>query len=43
MYKTLYPITDATLYSMYPDKNTGLDQILELGKIAIGEPVIQGD
>jgi hypothetical protein len=43
MYKTIYPAADATLYSMYSDKNTGLDQILELGKIAIGEPIVEGD
>lgn len=26
----IFPTKDATLYSMYPDKNTGLDEILEV-------------
>ena len=25
----IFPTKDTTLYSMYPDKNTGLDSILE--------------
>jgi len=28
-----YPTKDATIYERYPDKNTGLDSILELSKI----------
>jgi hypothetical protein len=43
MFKIIYPKFDATVYSRYPEKNTGMDQILELGKQASGEPVIDGD
>lgn len=43
MFKIIYPKFDATVYSRYPEKNTGMDQILELGKQASGEPVVDGD
>jgi len=33
MYHLYYPERDTTLYERYPDKNTGIDQILELVKI----------
>ena len=32
----LFPLKDATLYSGTPDKNTGLDEILELSIISNG-------
>ena len=32
MYSQLFPLQDATLYSLYPQTNTGLDPILELTK-----------
>lgn len=38
MYKILYPKQDATIYERYPERNTGVDQILEIKKYAIGEP-----
>jgi len=38
MYKILYPEKDATIYESAPDKNTGIDQILEIRKFAVGEP-----
>jgi hypothetical protein len=39
----IFPTQDTTLYSMYPDKNTGLDEILEasLEVGAIGTPAPQ--
>ena len=40
MYKILYPKKDATLYERYPDRNTSIDQILELTKLTIGESVV---
>lgn len=43
MFKTIYPTADAVLYSQFPTKNTGLDQILDLTKLAYGEPSIVGD
>jgi hypothetical protein len=36
MYKTLYPVRDATLYERHEERNTGADQILELTKITEG-------
>jgi hypothetical protein len=33
----IFPTKDATLYSNYPDKNTGLDSILE-ASLTVGEP-----
>jgi len=38
MYRLFYPRRDATLYEKYPTKNTGIDQILEVSKIASGSP-----
>lgn len=43
MYKTIYPSKNATLYSQYPDKNTGVDQILEISKNTNGSPSLEGD
>jgi hypothetical protein len=43
MYKTIYPIKDSTIYEQTPDKNTGVDQILELIKITSGTPVREND
>jgi len=37
VYKILYPKRDATIYEAYPNRNTGIDQILELTKYAVGE------
>ena len=31
-----YPTKDATIYEQYPQKNTGLDAVLELNKVIIG-------
>lgn len=39
MFKTLYPTKDTTLYSRHPDRNTGVDQILELTKVTSGSAV----
>lgn len=38
MYKILYPRKDSSVYERYPDRNTGIDQILEIKKYAVGEP-----
>ncbi len=38
MYQLFYPKRDATLYERYETKNTGIDPILELTKIASGSP-----
>lgn len=43
MFKTLYADKDATLYSRFPTKNTGVDEILELGKWTAGTPSIEND
>lgn len=37
MYKILYPENDATIYEGYPNRNTGIDQILEISKFTQGE------
>lgn len=37
MYKIIYPSYDATIYERYPDRNTGIDQIIELTKFTRGE------
>lgn len=37
MFKILYPTQDSTIYEKYPERNTGIDQILELTKHAEGE------
>jgi len=36
MYRIFYAERDTTLYERYPEQNTGIDQILELTKIASG-------
>jgi len=43
MFKTIYPNKSAVLYSQFPEKNTSRDQILDLLKIASGEPTIEGE
>lgn len=43
MYKIIYPLSDATIYSQFPERNTGMDQILELGKSTEGAPSLEGD
>ena len=37
MYKILYPYKDASIYEKYPDRNAGIDQIIEITKLAAGE------
>jgi len=32
MFRIFYAEKDATLYEAYPDYNTGLDEVLEIGK-----------
>ena len=39
MYKLIFPTKDTTLYSRHPDRNTGVDQILELTKITSGSAI----
>lgn len=43
MFKTIYPTKSNVLYSQFPEKNVGKDQILEISKLASGEPAIDGD
>lgn len=43
MFKTIYPTKDATIYSHYPEKNTGVDEILELYKETYGSPSLEND
>jgi hypothetical protein len=43
MYKTIYPTKDSTLYSQYPEQNTGVDQIIEIAKASVGAPSLEGD
>jgi len=43
MYLTIYPSKDTTLYSQYPTKNVGVDQILDLLKEAAGSPSLEND
>jgi len=38
MYKILYPRRDSTIYEKNPNRNTGIDEILELTKFTVGEP-----
>jgi hypothetical protein len=38
MYKLVFPKKDSSVYERYPERNTGVDQILEIKKYAIGEP-----
>lgn len=37
MFKIIHPQRDATIYEKYPERNTGIDQILELTKYTAGE------
>ncbi len=37
MFIILHPQQDATIYEKYPERNTGIDQILELTKYTLGE------
>lgn len=37
MYKILYPKKDTTIYEKHPERNTGIDQIIEITKYAPGE------
>ena len=46
MYRIYYSEKDATLYEKYPEQNTGIDQILEISKIASGSQlggIVQGN
>lgn len=43
MYKIIYPVSDHTLYSQYPEKNTSVDQILEISKYTMGTPSLEND
>lgn len=42
MYYSIYPQYDATIYEKHPERNTGVDQILELRKIAINSEDPEG-
>ena len=37
MYKLLYPKKDAAIHELHPERNSGVDQIIDLTKFAIGE------
>jgi hypothetical protein len=37
VYKLIYPKKDATIYELHPNRNSGIDQILDLTKFSIGE------
>jgi len=37
MYKVLYPKKDATIYEKHPERNSGVDAIIEITKFAPGE------
>ena len=39
MYKTIYPSKDSTIYERHSERNTGVDQILELTKTTAGAPI----
>lgn len=43
MFKTIYPLIDTTIYSQFPEKNTGADQILEITKLTTGTPSLEND
>lgn len=43
MYKVIYPTKDSTLYSQFPEKNVGVDQILEIAKYTQGTPSLEND
>ena len=36
MYYHIFTDRDATIYEKYPERNTGIDQILQLSKVASG-------
>jgi hypothetical protein len=38
MYYHIYPAIDATIYQRYPERNTGIDQILEITKLSANQP-----
>ena len=37
MYKLIYPKKDTTIYEKHPERNSGVDQIIEITKFAPGE------
>jgi hypothetical protein len=37
VYKLLYPKKDAAIHELHPDRNSGVDQIIDITKFAIGE------
>lgn len=37
MYKIVYPKKDAAIHELHPDRNSGVDQIIDITKFAIGE------
>lgn len=37
MYKLLYPKKDAAIHELHPERNSGVDQIIDITKFAIGE------
>lgn len=37
MYRQILPLKDSTIYDRFPDRNTGVDQILELTKLTSGQ------
>ena len=39
MYKLYFAERDTTLYERFPKQNTGIDQILELTKVASGSKI----
>ena len=43
MYKTLYNTKDSTIYSQFPEKNCGTDEILEITKYTQGTPSLEND
>lgn len=42
MFWTIFPQYDSTIYEKYPERNTGIDQILELSKFAINSKADDG-
>ena len=40
MYRIFYAERDTTIYERYPKQNTGIDQILELTKLASGSKLL---
>lgn len=43
MFKTIYATKSNVLYSQYPEKNSGRDQVMDLVKISAGEPTFEGE